>query len=179
MRLSLEKENIVKSLLALLAFFAATRAYALQPGDAVPNLALPSTTGESIRLTDFSGSWIVLYFYPRAFTPGCTAQSCSLRDEFGELQQRGAVILGASLDSPEKQSRFQQEHRLPFELLSDENGALARAFDSLMWFRRMAQRKTFIIAPNGTVAYRFDRPHTTDHADEVISKLDELIRATL
>ncbi len=167
----------MKLVAALLTFMAAARGYALQSGDQVPTMSLPSTSGAPMSLSDFEESWIVLYFYPRAFTPGCTAQSCSLRDEFGEIQDRGAVILGASLDSPERQADFKAEHHLPFELLSDENRELARAFDSLMRGGLMAQRKTFIIAPGGTVAYRFDRPATTNHADEVIEKLDELIRA--
>lgn len=169
----------MKSLATILIIFAALKGYALQPGDSVPDISLPSTAGETMSLDHLRGNWIVLYFYPRAFTPGCTAQSCSLRDEFGELQERGAIILGASLDSPERQVRFKQENNLPFELLSDENRELARAFDSLMRGGLMAQRKTFIIAPDGTVAHRFDNPRTSGHADEVIEKLDELLRGSM
>lgn len=168
----------MKWIATILTFLAALRGYALQPGDQVPSLELPSTTGAPLRLTDFKEHWVVLYFYPRAFTPGCTAQSCSLRDEFGEIEERGAVILGVSLDSPERQAEFKAEHHLPFELLSDTDRELTRAFDALMRGGLMAQRKTFIIAPGGTVAYRFDRPSTADHAEEVINKLDELLRAS-
>lgn len=164
----------MKQYISLMSLLVSSSAWALQVGDPVPATALPSTSGESVRLTDYAGKWVVLYFYPRAFTPGCTAQSCSLRDEFGEIQQRGAIILGASLDSPERQRDFKAEHQLPFELLSDEGRELARAFDSLMVGGLAAARKTFIIDPHGRVAYRFDRPRTRGHADEVIARLDEL-----
>ena len=118
----------------------------------------------------------MLYFYPRAFTPGCTAQSCSLRDEYGEMQQRDVTILGASLDNEERQRSFKEEHALPFELLSDTDKALARALDALMTGGLAAARRTFIINPEGQVAHRFDRPRTRDHAEEVLAKLDELMK---
>ncbi len=160
--------------LSLLTLLISTPVWALQPGDRVPDMALPSTSGEEVRLTDFAGTWVVLYFYPRAFTPGCTDQACSLRDEYGELQERGAIVLGVSLDSPERILSFKQEHHLPFELLSDGDKNLSRAFDSLMVGGLMAARKTFIINPDGVVAHRFDRPKTAGHADEVIAHLVEL-----
>ncbi len=160
---------------SFLGMALSTPAWALQVGDAVPNMARPSTGGEDIRLSDFAGRWLVLYFYPRAFTPGCTAQSCSLRDTYGEIQDRGAAILGVSLDSPDRQREFKAEHHLPFELLSDTDKELARAFDSLMVGGLMAARKTFIIDPDGRVAYRFDRPDTRNHGEEVVAKLEELL----
>lgn len=163
------------ALLFGLCLIVSTSARALQPGDKVPDMALPSTTGAEIRLTDFAGSWVVLYFYPRAFTAGCTAQACSLRDDYGALQQRGAVILGASLDDTERIKAFKKEYALPFELLSDSNAALSGAFDSLTADRQRAARKTFIIDPQGVIAYRFDRAKTDGHADEVLEKLDELM----
>jgi thioredoxin-dependent peroxiredoxin len=169
----------MKYALLMVAALLVSRSYALSPGDAVPNIRLPSTSGESVSLADWQGQWIVLYFYPRAFTPGCTSQSCSLRDEFGEIQERGAVILGASLDSIERQNQFKEEHQLPFDLLSDEQKELARAFDSLMIGGMMASRKTFIVNPEGLVVYRFDSPDTRNHGDEVIHKLDELMSMTI
>lgn len=159
----------------MICLLLSTTALALQPGDSVPELAVPATSGDDICLTDFKGSWVVLYFYPRAFTPGCTAQTCSLRDEFGELTERGAIILGASLDSLERQQSFKEEHGLPFHLLSDSDRELSRSFDVLMTGGLAAQRRTFIINPEGVVAHRFDRPSTRDHAEEVIEKLDELM----
>ncbi len=167
----------MRKLLVILTMASLSSTFALQPGDSVPDTRVPSTSGESASLHDYTGQWVVLYFYPRAFTPGCTAQSCSLRDEFGEIQDRGAVILGVSLDSPARQQSFKQEHHLPFDLLSDEDKELARAFDSLMVGGLMAARKTFIINPAGQVAHRFDRPSTSDHATEVIRELDRLLAA--
>lgn len=160
---------------SLLGLMVATSAWALQVGDPVPVFPLPSTRGEDIRLSDYAGRWLVLYFYPRAFTPGCTAQSCSLRDTYGEISERGVAILGASLDTVDRQREFKTEHHLPFELLSDTDKELARAFDSLMIGGLMAARKTFIIDPDGRVAYRFDRPSTNNHGEEVLSKLDDLL----
>lgn len=161
----------------MMALLTVGGAWALEPGEAVPDVALPSTSGEAVRLTDYEGQWLVLYFYPRAFTPGCTAQSCSLRDEYADIRERGAAILGVSLDNPERQQEFKNEHSLPFDLLSDTEKALARAFDSLMTGGLMTARKTFLIDPDGRVAYRFDRPATSGHAGEVIAELDRLIAA--
>ena len=158
----------------LCSLFAGSQAWALQVGDQVPDLAVPSTAGHPLNLRDFDGQWVVLYFYPRAFTPGCTAQTCSLRDEHAEMHQRGVVVLGASLDNEERQRSFKEEHGLPFELLSDNDKELARAFDALMIGELMAARRTFIINPEGRLAFRFDRPQTHDHAEEVLAKLDEL-----
>lgn len=161
--------------LMIFSLWFASQAWALEVGDAVPDIALPSTAGEPLNLRDFNGEWVVLYFYPRAFTPGCTAQSCSLRDEYGEMKQRDVTLLGASLDNEERQLAFKKEHDLPFELLSDNGKELARAFDVLMSGGLMASRRTFIINPDSRVAYRFDRPKTHGHAEEVLAKLDELM----
>lgn len=164
--------------LFMMSFLIASSIYALQPGDRVPGIAVAATSGEDIRLSDFEGRWVVLFFYPRAFTPGCTAQSCSLRDAYAEMQERGAVVLGASLDSLERQVAFREEHDLPYHLLADTSGEVARAFDSLMPGGLAAARRSFIIAPDGTIAHRFDRARTRDHAEEVLKELDRLMAAT-
>jgi peroxiredoxin Q/BCP len=168
----------MKGWIIMCAALFGTSAAALQPGNPVPDLALPSTMEKPVKLTDYAGQWLVLYFYPRAFTPGCTAQSCSLRDEYGEITARGATILGVSLDPVERQLRFREEHQLPFHLLSDTDKALAKAFDSLMIGGLVAARKTFIIAPDSTLAYRFESAKTGSHAEEVIAVLDNLIADT-
>lgn len=166
----------MRELMVVLSLVFTTSVWALQVGDRVPDLAVPSTSGDNIRLTDYAGSWVVLYFYPKAFTPGCTAQACSLRDEYGAFAERGAVILGVSVDPVARLDEFKDEHALPFVLLSDENGELSRAFDSLTAGSRTSARKTFIIDPDGQVAHRFDQPTTRNHADEVLQVLDRLMR---
>lgn len=161
--------------LAALPFVLVQSSLALQVGDEVPNIALPTTAGGEARLGDFKGKWLVVYFYPKSFTSGCTTQACSLRDEYGDIQKRGAKILGVSTDSIETQYRFKKEYHLPFDLLSDHKKELAKAFDSMMAGGLLASRKTFLINPEGKVAKRFDKVSTAHHAEEVIKALDALM----
>lgn len=165
----------MKSIMCTAILTAASTAFALQPGDVVPDIPLASTAGGEAKLSDFKGNWLVLYFYPKAFTPGCTAEACSLRDEFGEIAERGARILGVSTDDIETQTRFKNEYHLPFDLLSNTDKKLAKAFDSLMIGGLMTARKTFIIDSDGRIAHRFDKVNASTHADEVIQTLDALI----
>lgn len=158
----------------LLVGLAAPRARALQAGDPVPDVAAPSTDGTTVRLADLKGSWVVLYFYPKSFTPGCTAEACSLRDGYGEIQKAGAKILGVSLDSLETQKEFKAKYNLPFDLLSDSKKDVAKAFDSLMVGGVLAARKTFLLSPEGKVARVFDKVNTGSHDDEVLAALKEL-----
>ncbi|MCS7082660.1 MAG: peroxiredoxin [Bacteroidetes bacterium] len=144
-------------------------------GDPAPDFEAPATSGKTIRLRDLKGSWVVLYFYPKAFTPGCTAQSCALRDGYAEIQKLGAVILGVSLDDLETQKRFKAEHRLPFELLSDVDKKIAGAYGVLAPMGLFAQRKTFIIDPEGRIAYVFDKVDAAKHDQEVRQVLAQLV----
>ncbi|MBM3240536.1 peroxiredoxin [Candidatus Poribacteria bacterium] len=143
-------------------------------GDPAPDFEVPATNGKTVKLSDCKGSWVVLYFYPKAFTPGCTAESCSLRDSYTDIQQMNAVILGVSLDDIETQQKFKDKHRLQFELLSDQDKNIARAFDVLGLMGVYAQRKTFIIDPEGKIAYIFDKVNTSKHDVEVKEVLDKL-----
>lgn len=147
--------------------------WAMQAGDTVPDLPILSTTGKDVRLSDYRGSWLVLYFYPKAFTSGCTAQACTLRDHYGDIQAMGAVILGVSADGLEKQQAFKQEHNLPFDLLCDEDLELAKAFDALAIGGFLARRVTFIVDPDGRVARVIDQVKAGSHDEEVISALRE------
>lgn len=164
----------MRKVLIMAAWLFGSQAMAIEPGDSVPDIAAASTSGSTVKLTDYKGSWVVLYFFPRTFTPGCTAQSCSLRDEYSEIKERGVVLLGVSLDDTERQKEFKKEYNLPFELLSDTDKALSKAFDSLGLGGLMASRKTFIINPEGKLAFRFDKAQTSNHADELIAELDRL-----
>jgi thioredoxin-dependent peroxiredoxin len=158
----------------LLIGLTAPRARGVQEGDPVPDVSAPSTSGETVNLAALKGSWVVLYFYPKAFTPGCTAESCSLRDGYGEIQKTGAMILGASFDSLETQKEFKAKHNLPFDLLSDSKKEVAKAFDSVMIGGIAAARKTFILSPEGKVARVFDKVNTGSHDDEVLEALKTL-----
>lgn len=161
-------------LVFILVSFVASRASGLQVGDPAPDVSAPSTSGETLKLSSLTGSWVVVYFYPKAFTPGCTAESCALRDGYAAIEKLGAVILGVSLDSLETQKRFKAEHNMPFELLSDSQKDVAKAFDSLGLGGLVASRKTFIINPAGKIAYIFDKVSTATHNQEVLEVLKKL-----
>ena len=164
----------MKTLLVVLLGLFASRAWALQVGDPAPDISAPSTSGKDVKLSDLKGSWVVLYFYPKAFTPGCTAESCSLRDGYSEIQKLGAKILGVSLDNLPTQIDFKAKYHMPFELISDSKKEWAKAFDSLGIAGMMAQRKTFIINPEGKIAFIFDKVNTGGHDKEVAEVLKKL-----
>lgn len=161
------------NVLMLLALSVAT-AHALQPGDPAPDFKAPSTAGHELGLADFSGSWLVLYFYPKSFTPGCTAQGCSLRDGFAPIREAGAVILGSSVDKLETQQKFKEEYKLPFELLADSNAAVAKAYGVSALMGNMARRVTFIITPDGKIARVMEDIKTASHDAQVLEALKAL-----
>jgi len=165
-------------LLAVLLGLFASKAWGLQVGDPAPNISAPSTSGKDVKFFELRGSWVVLYFYPKAFTPGCTAESCSLRDGYTEIRKLGATILGVSLDNLPTQIDFKAKYHLPFDLLSDSKKEVAKAFDSLGLAGLMAQRKTFIINPEGKIAFIFDKVNTGSHDQEVAETLKKLQQKT-
>lgn len=139
-----------------------------------PDFSAPATNGKNISLRDLSGKWLVLYFYPKAFTPGCTSESCSLRDHHKDIIQEDAVILGVSLDNIETQKKFKKEYKLPFELLSDVNKDIARAYNTLGFMGLYTKRVTFLISPEGKIAHVFDKVNTATHDQQVLKKLHAL-----
>jgi len=164
----------MKLLLAFLLCSFASGAWGLHVGDPVPDVSAPSTSGKDVKLSDLKGSWVVLFFYPKAFTPGCTAESCSLRDGYAEIDKLGAKILGVSLDNLPTQIDFKAKYHMPFDLLSDSKKEVAKAFDALGLAGLMAQRKTFIINPEGKIAHIFDKVNTGAHDEEVAAVLKDL-----
>lgn len=148
---------------------------ALGPGVPAPDIEVPSTAGKPVKLSAYRGKWVVLFFYPKANTPGCTAEACSLRDGYADLQALGAVVLGISLDSLDAQNAFKKKHNLPFPLLADKEKKAAKAFDVLALGGLFAQRKTFLINPDGAIAYVFDTVSPASHAGDVAAKLRELL----
>lgn len=149
-------------------------AQALEVGQPVPDVGAPSTSGTNAKLSDFKGKWLVVYFYPKSFTPGCTKEACSLRDGFGDIQALNATILGVSVDDIETQKKFKAEHKLPFDLLADDQKEVSKAFDALGMGGFMSQRKTFIINPEGVVAHVFASVNVSDHDAEVADVLKTL-----
>lgn len=139
----------------------------LAVGDAAPDAATRDHEGRAVRLAALYGEGFTLvYFYPKADTPGCTAQACSLRDGFAELQERGVRVIGISSDSPAAQKRFAEKYRLPFTLLADEDHAVARAF-GVRLLLGMTHRQSFLIK-DGRVVWRDLSASTREQARDVL-----------
>jgi peroxiredoxin Q/BCP len=146
-------------------------------GDAAPDFTLRSDADEDVTLSSLRGRPVVLYFYPRDDTPGCTAQACGIRDAWGEFERRGAVVLGVSPDSAESHVKFRDKYSLPFTLLADEEHAVAEAYGTWVEKRNYGktymgvERSTFVIDPEGNVAKVMRRVKPDTHADEVLAAL--------
>jgi len=145
--------------------------------DKVPDISLEDQDGEEVSLKDFKGKTVVLYFYPRADTPGCTKESCSFRDTYKLIQKTGAVILGASPDTPAAQKKFQEKYHLPFPLLADADKKLCNAFGVIqeknMYGKKVlgVVRTTFIIGPDGKIVHVFEKVKPEGHSEEVLEYL--------
>jgi peroxiredoxin Q/BCP len=152
----------------------------LEAGQEAPDFTLPDQSGEGITLSDLRGQTVVLYFYPRADTPGCTAQACGVRDRRGDYRSAGARVIGVSPDSVEAVRRFADKHGLDFTLLADEDHRVAEAYgtwvEKSMYGKKYwgVQRGTFIIDPEGTVAKVFPKVSPKTHDDVVLEALEEL-----
>jgi peroxiredoxin Q/BCP len=143
---------------------------ALDVGDRAPDAATREDDGTPVQLAGLYGEGFTLvYFYPRADTPGCSAQACSLRDGFAELQERGVGVIGVSSDSPEAQKRFKERYRLPFTLLADETHTVANAF-GVRLLLGMTHRQSFLIK-DGRIVWRDLRASTREQARDVLTFL--------
>jgi len=140
----------------------------LQVGHPAPDFTAPATDNKTVTLSALRGQWVVLYFYPKANTPGCTKEACSLRDGYLKLQQQGVVILGASLDTIDAQKSFKEKHSLPFDLLSDADKKIARAYGVLAPGGLFTRRETFIIDPKGNLARVLDKVDVAKHDAEIL-----------
>ena len=151
----------------------------LRPGDPAPDFAAPATDGSVLRLADFRGRKLVLYFYPKDNTPGCTRQACSLRDANAAIAARGAAILGVSAQDTESHQRFTEKFGLTFPLLADTDLTVARAYGVagsglgglLRSVVKVSQRVTFIIDEKGYISHVIDDPDCPDHGEEVLAVL--------
>ncbi|HEY9145744.1 MAG TPA: peroxiredoxin [Thiobacillus sp.] len=171
--------------LAVLLLAASAAFWMLRPGtqrmegSVAPDFALPDQNGRIHRLDDYAGRWLVLYFYPRDDTPGCTREACRFRDDINTLGKLDAAVVGVSVDSAQSHDAFSRKYQLPFPLLSDPDGRTAAAYGSLLnlGIVRFARRHTFIIAPDGRIAARFDHVDPARHAEDVRDALLGLQRA--
>ncbi|MFT6797558.1 MAG: peroxiredoxin Q/BCP [Maribacter sp.] len=146
----------------------------LNVGDIVPSFSAPNQDGNTINLSDYSGKNLIVFFYPRANTPGCTAEACNLRDNYKALQDAGYELLGVSEDSQKKQSNFKNKYEFPFPLLADEDHAVINAFG--VWGPKKfmgrefdgIHRKTFVVNGEGKVSKVIDKVKTKEHAAQLL-----------
>jgi peroxiredoxin Q/BCP len=149
----------------------------LEAGQPAPAFELPDQDGEPVSLSAYRGQRVVLYFYPRADTPGCTAEACSFRDAWGEYEDRDVVVLGVSNDPVDALAEFAEKYDLPFRLMSDEDGAVAERYDSFGEIEQegeiydIALRNTFLIGPDGDLEAVYEGVDPEGHADEVLADL--------
>ena len=152
----------------------------LKAGDPAPHFPGKTTDGDSVSLADYAGKKLVLYFYPKDDTPGCTKQACSLRDHNGEIRAKGAEILGVSTQDEASHQRFTAKYKLNFPLLADTDKAVSKAYGAVgggglkgltMDLLGVADRVTFIIDEQGRIAHVIDSPNCPNHAEEVLGLL--------
>ena len=152
----------------------------LEIGDVVPAFCLPNQDEEEICFRDIKGRWAVVYFYPKDNTPGCTTEACDFTEAMPDFSSLEAIILGVSPDSPKKHRNFIEKKALKITLLADEDKALCKSFGMWQLKKFMGKeymgvvRSTFLIAPNGTLAYKWEKVRVKNHVAEVKEKLIEL-----
>lgn len=149
----------------------------LTVGDKAPEFSLPSTDGSMISLKDFRGKKVVLYFYPKDDTSGCTKEACSFRDNLARVKKKGAVLIGVSADSVGSHKKFTEKYDLPFPLISDEEKSMIKAYgvwkEKSMYGRKYMgiERTTFIVDEKGKIAHLFPKVKVEGHTDEVLAVL--------
>jgi peroxiredoxin Q/BCP len=152
----------------------------LKAGDKAPAFSLKNTEGKTVKLSDFKGQKVVLYFYPKDDTPGCTKEACAFRDDYAELQKRGVVVLGVSADDQQSHQKFTQKYSLPFTLLSDPDHAMMEQYQA--WVEKNMYGKkymgvariTYIINEVGKIVHLFGKVKPETHSQDVLQVLDRL-----
>lgn len=151
---------------------------ALQIGDPAPEILAKDQSGNEVKLSDYKGKKVILYFYPKDDTPGCTAQACNLRDNYDALLDKGYAVLGVSVDDEKSHLKFIKKFDLPFPLLADTDHAIVEAYD--VWVEKNmygrtymgTARTTFVIDENGVISEIIQKVDTKNHTDQILSKND-------
>jgi len=180
MSLSSSSVAAIGVLLLLLTFFVVRPLYAAETpkvGSTAPDFDLLDQNNKRQRLADYRGKWLVLYFYPKDDTPGCTKEACNFRDDYFRIRGLGAVVMGVSLDDVASHQEFAKKYHLPFSLLSDSKKVVAKAYNVLRGFGPVSftSRQTFIIDPEGKIAKHYATVNPRQHATEIINDLKDLI----
>lgn len=151
----------------------------LNEGDKAPEFAVPDGQGNVVRLKDLRGKKVVLYFYPKDDTPGCTKEACAFRDSFAKFKKRGIEVLGVSLDSEKSHQKFAQKYGLPFRLLADTDKRVSEAYGTYGEKKFMGRnymgnhRMTFLIDEKGKIKKVFEKVKPDEHAEEVLAAFNE------
>jgi peroxiredoxin Q/BCP len=145
----------------------------LSVGDAAPSFTVKDTNGNTVSLSDYAGKTVVLYFYPKDDTPGCTKEACSFRDNYAVYQDKDVVVFGVSMDDELSHQAFTEKFSLPFPLLADTDGAITKAYDveGEMNGTRYSKRVTYVINGNGTIAKVYTTVNTATHAEDILAEL--------
>ena len=149
----------------------------MKAGDRAPDIQVHTDSGEDFRLSDMKGKRVVLYFYPKADTPGCTLEACEFRDDIEVFGKKGVVVIGVSPDKPSAQAKFKEKYDLPFTLLADQDKAAAEAYgvykEKNMYGRKAMgiERTTFVIGPDGKIETIYNKVKAKGHAAEVLAGL--------
>lgn len=155
----------------------------LHVGERAPDFTLPDESGTTHTLHDTTGKWVLLYFYPKDDTPGCTAQACAIRDEFPAFQKLDCVVFGISVDTPKSHTKFKEKYALPFTLLSDAEKEVVHTYG--VWGEKKfmgrthmgTTRTSFLVDPHGIIAKVYENVKPALHAEEVLTDLRELQQA--
>ncbi|MDX1915670.1 MAG: peroxiredoxin [Methylophilus sp.] len=171
---------IFYSLVLVLAFmgyrYFNSNTSGLKPDAMAPDFQLPDANGEIKSLKHYAGKWVVLYFYPKDDTPGCTKEACHFRDDLHQLDKLGAQVIGVSVDDTQSHAEFSKKYNLPFPLLADKNGKVAAQYGALadMGTVKIAKRYTYLIDPAGKIAKTYLNVDTSKHSQEIINDLTQL-----
>ena len=150
-------------------------------GDKAPDFNLPNAQGNLVSLSSYKNNWVVLYFYPKDDTPGCTKEACGFRDDLHKLEKLGAKVIGVSVDDGASHAEFAKKYDLPFPLLSDKNGIVANQYGALSNFVlfKIAKRYTFLISPTGLLQKSYLNVDTSRHSQQIIDDLTTILQAKL
>jgi peroxiredoxin Q/BCP len=162
--------------MVILRLFSGTRPAVPGVGSPAPDFTLPSQEGASVSLKDYRGSWVVLYFYPKDQTPGCTREAHNFQVDQAKYAERHAVVLGVSVDSAESHKKFCTKEGLNFKLLADTSGKVSRAYGSLtnLGVVKFAARHTFVIDPVGKVTKTYTNVDPARHSEQVLAALQQM-----
>ena len=172
-----DKQPIYSLILRLVTdMFNLLQKNTLEVEQAAPNFQLNDKDGKTHTLKKYRGLWVVLYFYPKDDTPGCTKQACAFRDNYNIISAQNTQVLGISVDTSESHSEFAQKYNLPFPLLADKNGQIAKSYQALisLGFIKLAKRHTFIIDPNGIIQKIYRKVNVSSNSDLILADLKTL-----